>query len=126
MRVVTERVIHKGAHMVDTIQPEEGLCRGHDFLKKILDSMEEGVYVVNQQSEILYLNPVVEREFGPVAGRKCYEYFQGLSQACSCCQDAEVPARQRVRREWHSSKTRKTYELFVSPVLADNGAFPMT
>ncbi|MGE5840725.1 MAG: PAS domain S-box protein, partial [Deltaproteobacteria bacterium] len=123
MRVKTGGVIHKEAHVADTIQPQEGLCRERDLLKGILDSMQEGVYVVNQQSEILYLNRVIEREFGPVAGRKCYEYFHDLSQACSCCQDGEVSARQRIRREWHSSKTAKTYELSVSSILADNGVF---
>ena len=84
--------------------------------------MEEGVYLVNQQSEIQYLNPVVEREFGPVDGRKCYEYFHDFSQACTWCRNGEDPARKPVRREWQSLKTRKTYELFVTPIPGENGA----
>ena len=93
------------------------------LLKKILASMEEGVYVVDQHFAIVYLNPVVEREFGPVAGRKCHEYFHDCSQACLYCQGAEITAGQPLRRQWHSSKTCKTYELSVSPMPGDNGAF---
>lgn len=114
--------MQNGVRGAENIQFEEGLCRERDFLKKILDSMEEGVYVVNQQFEIQYLNPVVEREFGPVDGRKCHEYFHDLSHACSWCQNGEECARRPVRREWRSSKMRKTYELFVTPILGENGA----
>lgn len=90
--------------------------------EKILAFMEEGVYVVNQQFDLVYLNPVVEREFGPIAGRKCYEYFHELSQTCPCCQDGKLPVGQPVHRQWHSSKTRKSYELSISPIPGDDSA----
>ncbi len=122
MGAEAEGVMQNGALVAEKIQAEEGLCRERDFLKQILDSMEEGVYLVNQLSEILYLNPVVEREFGSVNGRKCHEYFHDFSQACSWCQIGEDPARKPVRREWHSSKTRKTYELFVTSLPGEDGA----
>ncbi|MGE5842026.1 MAG: PAS domain S-box protein, partial [Deltaproteobacteria bacterium] len=64
----------------------------------------------------------VEREFGPVAGRKCHEYFHDFYQACSWCQSGENPVPKPARREWHSSKTRKTYELSVTPIFGQNGS----
>ena len=43
--------------------------------------MNDGVYIVNPHYEILYINPVIEREFGPVKGRKCHEYFHDLQRS---------------------------------------------
>jgi PAS domain S-box-containing protein len=122
MTAEAEEVTRGKALVAEKDQPDEGLCRERDLLKKILDSMEEGVYVVNQQFEIQYLNPVVEREFGPVGGRKCHEYFHNFSLACSWCEKTKDMACTAVRREWNSSKTSKTYELFVTPIPGENGA----
>lgn len=35
-----------------------------------------GIYIVNQQYDIEYINPVIEREFGQILDRKCFEYFR--------------------------------------------------
>lgn len=71
----------------------EALERERNKLKDILDAMPDGVYISSRQNEIQYINPVLERAFGPVKGRKCYEYFPqslgGLSvvqESGSICQ----------------------------------------
>ena len=56
---------HKGA--------EEALQRERDNLVKIFEAMEDGVYIANKEYDIQYVNPVLEKEFGPWKGRKCYE-----------------------------------------------------
>ncbi len=75
----------------------------------------------NQQYEILYTNPVIEKEYGPVKGRKCYEYLHDFSAVCSWCKGKEVFAGETVRWEWHSFKTGRTYDLFDTPFRGPDG-----
>ena len=100
---------------------EEALQLERNKLKGILDSTRDGVYIVNQHCEVLYTNPVVEKEFGPVKGRRCHEYFYGLPEVCSWCKGKEVFAGNAVRWEWHSFKTGKTYDLFDTPITGPDG-----
>ena len=85
-----EEVLHWQEKVADRKKAEEALEGERNKLKGILDSMTDGVYIVNQQYEILYANPVIEKEFGPVKGRKCHEYFYELPNACSWCKGKEV------------------------------------
>ena len=90
-------------------------------LKGILDSMTDGVYIVNRQNEILYINPVMERKFGPIKGRKCHEYFHAQPEACSWCKSKEVFSGEKVRWEWYSMKTGRTYDVFDAPIIDPDG-----
>jgi diguanylate cyclase (GGDEF)-like protein/PAS domain S-box-containing protein len=80
----------------------------------ILDALPDGVYIVSPKHDIEYINPVLEREFGAPAGRKCYEYFHGRSAECTWCKNDTVYAGNSVHWEWTSSKGR-SYDLFDMP-----------
>ena len=66
-------------------------------------------------------NPVIEKEFGPIKGRKCHEYFHDLPEVCSWCKSKEVFAGKTVRWEWYSVKTGRTYDLFDTPIMGPDG-----
>lgn len=108
-------------NLTERKKAEEALQLERNKLKGILDSMDDGVYIVDQQNEIQYINPVIEREFGPVDGRKCHEYFHDLPEVCSWCKNKEVFAGTTVRWEWHFFKTDRTYELIDTPILGPEG-----
>ena len=93
--------------MAERQKAEEALERERNKLKGILDSMKDGVYIVNQENEIQYINPVIERRFGPVKGRKCHEYFNEFPTVCSWCKNKEVFAGKTVRWEWHLLQDRQ-------------------
>jgi len=97
-------------------QAEKDLQLERHKLKGILEAMGDGVYIANQQYDIEYANPAIEKEFGPVKGRKCYEYFHDRKDDCPWCKSQEVFSGKSVQWEWHSSKTGKTYDLFDAPV----------
>jgi len=107
--------------MAERKKAEEVLEIERNKLKGILDSMSDGVYIVNQHYEILYTNPVVEKEFGPVKRLTCHEYFYDLPEVCSWCKSNEVFAGKSVRWEWHSMKTGRTYDLFDTPIMGPDG-----
>ena len=92
----------------------EQLAADRTRLLGILDALPDGVYIVNKRFDIEYLNPALEREFGPVQGRKCYAYFHGRSARCDWCKNDEVFAGKTVHWEWTSPKGR-TYDLFDMP-----------
>ena len=100
---------------------EQALQLEKDKLKAILDAMRDGVYIVDQQNGIQYVNPVIERDFGPVNGRKCHEYFHGQPETCAWCNNKEVFSGKTVQWEWHFSRTGKTYELTDTPILGQDG-----
>ncbi len=85
-----EEVTRWQEKMAERKKAEDELQRERDKLKGILDSMTDGVYIVNPQYEILYTNPVIEKEYGPVKGRKCYAYLHDFSAVCSWCKGKEV------------------------------------
>lgn len=91
-------------------------------LRGILDAMPDGVYIVDDRFDIRYVNPVIEREFGSVGGRKCYQFFHDRAEVCPWCKNEEVLAGKSVRWEWTSSKTGKTYDLFDTPIRDDDGS----
>ncbi len=92
-------------------QVEETLRIERDNLNNIFEAMEDGVYIVNQQYDIQYVNPVLIKEFGNYESRKCYEYFHDIKEVCPWCKNLEVFAGKTVRWEWYSIKNQRTYDL---------------
>ena len=93
-----------------------------DRLADILNAMQDGVYVVNDHYRIEYINPALQREFGVIDSRKCYEYFHNRKSACPWCKNAAVFAGKTVRWEWYSDKTGKTYDLVDTPLKNADGS----
>jgi PAS domain S-box-containing protein len=91
-------------------------------LRSILDALPDGVYIVNQQFDVEYTNPVIEKEFGPVGDRKCYTYFHDRDEVCEWCKNPVVFKGMSVQWEWYSSRTGRTYEVFDTPLLNSGGS----
>jgi PAS domain S-box-containing protein len=103
-------------------QAEAALAAERDKLLNLLEAMEDGVYIADRDYTIEYANPVILREFGPVEGRKCYEYFHDRREVCPWCKNPEVFAGETIRWEWHSSKNQKTYDLIDTPIRNADGS----
>ncbi|MDP2683300.1 MAG: diguanylate cyclase [Deltaproteobacteria bacterium] len=109
------------AHVIQTMKAKGALKMERDKLMNILESMKDGVYIVNQSYDIEYVNPVIEKEFGSVNGRKCYKYFHDRDEVCPWCKNPEVFAGKTVQWEWHSEKNNKTYDLLDTPLRNPDG-----
>ena len=101
---------------------EEALQKERDKSLSILNAIPNGVYIVSRQFDIEYLNPVIEQDFGPINGRKCYSYFHDRTEVCSWCKNAQVFAGESVRWEWYSFKNDKYYDLFDTPIKNVDGS----
>jgi PAS domain S-box-containing protein len=103
-------------------QAQEALRIERDNLTTILESMKDGVYIVNQQYDIEYVNPVLIKEFGQPGKKKCYAYFHDRKKACPWCKNKDVFAGKTVRWEWYSVKNQKTYDLIDTPIKNTDGS----
>ncbi len=101
---------------------EEALQYERNKVINILNTMEDGVYIVNQQYDIEYVNYVLEKEFGPVEGHKCYKYFHDREEVCPWCKNPEVFQGKTVHWEWYSIKNKKTYDLIDTPLRNPDGS----
>jgi PAS domain S-box-containing protein len=101
---------------------EDALKLERTRLRRILDTLPDGVYIVDDDFNVEYTNPVIEKEFGPVGGRKCYSYFHGRSDICEWCRNPEVFSGKSARWEWYSQHTDRTYDVFDTPLTNSNGS----
>jgi len=102
-------------------ESEENLKLERDNLINILNSIEDGVYIVNSDYDILYVNPILMKEFGPYKRNKCYAYFHDRQEICPWCKNSEVALGNTVRWEWYSIKNQKTYDLIDTPLYNSDG-----
>jgi len=93
-----------------------------DKFINVLNTMNDGVYICNQSYDVVYVNPVLEREFGQYQGCKCYKYFHDRSEVCPWCPNQEVWAGKAVHWEWYSSKNDRTYDLMDTPLRNPDGS----
>lgn len=93
-----------------------------DKLISVFNAMADGVYIVNREYDVVYINPSLEKEYGPWYGRKCYEYFHDRTEVCPWCPNQEVFAGRTVRWEWHSVKNDRTYDLIDTPLYNVDGS----
>ena len=101
---------------------EEILKRERDNLSSIFEVMNDGVYIVNQQYDIQYVNRVLQEEYGSWKGIKCYTYFHDRTEICPWCPNQKVFAGETVRWEWYSKKNGKTYDLIDTPLKGPDGS----
>ncbi|MFX0187687.1 MAG: PAS domain S-box protein [Candidatus Hodarchaeota archaeon] len=93
-----------------------------DNLINILNSMEDGVYIIDQKHNLEYANPILIKDFGPFEGKKCYYYFHGRKEVCPLCKNKEVFTGKTIKWEWFSSEYQKTYDLVETPVKNPDGS----
>ncbi|MDM8555725.1 PAS domain S-box protein [Desulfococcaceae bacterium HSG7] len=85
-------------------------------LRTIMETNPAGIYIVDQQYNIEYINPVIRKEFGQVEGQKCFKYFHDRTEVCPWCKNKKVFEGKSVRWEWYSPKNEKYYDLFDTPI----------
>jgi len=94
----------------------------HDRLLSLLESIPYGVYIIDQDCNIQYVNPVIKKEFGTINGRKCYEYLHGRSEMCPFCKNDIVFKGQSTQWGRYSHKNDRYYDLFDMPFKNPDGS----
>ena len=116
-----EGVVLSLVDVTERKQAEQKAERERARLRSILDTMPDGVYIVNQQYEVEYTNPVIEREFGSVNGRKCFSYAHDRNDVCPWCKNPSVFEGEASHWEWEAG-TGKIYEVHDMPITNADGS----
>ncbi len=101
-------------------QAEQEAQAEREQLRRILDAMPDGAYVVGQDFEFQYVNPTQRARSGPVNDRKCFDYFYGRAEPCPNCINARVFVGEARRREY-TTKQGITYDMQDVPVTGNDG-----
>ncbi len=91
---------------------EQALELERHKLNNILESMNDGVIIINQQCDIEFTNQIMDRDFGPPGGLKCHEYLHCDTGQCSWCFAPQVTAGKPQRRQWHCPVNEKSYDVY--------------
>ncbi len=110
--------------IAERFKAEESLKFESRNIKNILNAMKDLIYKVNENYEIEYINPAMEKEFGPAGGKKCYEYF-GRRKICESCPLPEVLKGKTLRRERYFEDRKKIYDVLETPVRNPDGTVSM-
>lgn len=75
----------------------------------ILDSISDGLFIIDEKYKLQYTNPSLIRRFGSSEDRKCYEYFSDADGPCPWCKCIDVFAGQSCQWGWNCPKSGKFY-----------------
>jgi PAS domain S-box-containing protein len=102
-------------------ESEKQLKNEKNKLTNIFHAIQDGVYIVNSDYDIEYVNPILVKDFGDYHGKKCYNYFHDSDTICSWCKNSQVQEGKTVHWEWSSTVNGKTYDLLDTPVYNSDG-----
>ncbi len=86
-----------------------------EMITAILEAFEDGIYVMNQDLKVEYMNSAMIADFGDGIGKQCHQLLNQTEVKCPWCQSDEVFKGKTVRREIYVPLVDKTYYLIEIP-----------
>jgi signal transduction histidine kinase/PAS domain-containing protein len=94
---------------------EQDLRKEQQKLESILGTIIHGVTIIDQDYNIRYVNPAMEKIFGPVGDKKCYDYICESSGPCSWCKFGDILEGKSVKWEYRDMKTGRIFDSVEVP-----------
>ncbi|RJR31297.1 PAS domain S-box protein [Candidatus Parcubacteria bacterium] len=117
-----DSVILSGTDITEIKETEQTLKKECQNLLNIMDSMDDGICIINENYGMEYVNPVLMKNFGPYDSLKCFEYFNHDKKICPNCPLGAVLSGSRVRWQSDSCKNGKTYDIMGTPLKNSDGS----
>ena len=86
-----------------------------EMITAILEAFEDGIYVMNQDLRVVYMNSAMMADFGDGVGKKCHQLLNQTEDKCPWCRSGEVFQGKTIRREIYVPLVDKTYYLIEIP-----------
>ena len=87
-----------------------------------LDAFNEGIYIVNEDYTVEYMNKFMINYFGDGVGKKCFQVLTGGDAPCEWCEHIRVLEKGETHRtEVYFSSVEKTFEVTEMPVSNRDG-----
>ena len=92
-------------------------------LTTVLDAMADGIYIVNDDHMVEFMNKAMIRVFGDGVGQKCHQVINHTPTPCPWCRAREVfDNRRNVHEEVYVPLVDKTYDLLEIPIHNTDGS----
>jgi diguanylate cyclase (GGDEF)-like protein len=106
---------------------EKALSLNRDNLVRILETMQDCIYIVNQDKKIEYINSAFKKTFlvGGGSNSRCYELLNEEPEVCHGCKLDQVLAGETSHKEWTNGRNKKTYDVLETPLLNQDGSLSM-
>jgi PAS domain S-box-containing protein len=88
----------------------------------ILETFDDGIYVMNQDLVVEYMNSAMIAQFGDGIGKKCHELINQSDEKCPWCRSDEVFKGHKISREVYVPLVDKTYYLTEIPFEKEDGS----
>jgi PAS domain S-box-containing protein len=85
-------------------------------ITSIFEAMVDGVYVIDGDFNVEYINDAMTSIFGQGIGKKCYQIINVRDKVCPWCRAKEVFAGGTLRWEHYVEKLDRTYDLIEFPL----------
>ncbi len=83
-------------------QTEKELIQKELFLNNIIDSVQDGISILDKNLNIIRVNTSIEKWYAdqmPIAGKKCYEVYHSRKEPCEIC-----PSIRTLKTGWPDSE----------------------
>ncbi len=90
-------------------------------LFSILDAIEDGIYIIDNNYNLEFMNEVMVIDFGKGTGKKCYRVIGNRDEICPWCRAEEVFKGEEIRWEHHVESMNKIYNLLELPLRNKDG-----
>ena len=111
--------IEKERYLTNT---QDNIKEEREYFINIFSAFADGIYIVNENYDIQYVNPILVEDFGSWEGKKCHSYFHDIENPCSWCKNERVFAGETVQWEWYSARNNKTYDLIDTLLINPDGS----
>ncbi len=92
------------------------------MLTAILNSIDDGIYIIDHNYNVEYMNKKMLQIFGEGHGRKCYSVLNNRNDICPWCRAGEVFQGQSLQWELYVPKADRTFALTEMPIQHPDGA----
>lgn len=92
------------------------------MLNAILDTIEDGIYVIGQDFKVEFMNQRMIDMFGDGLGRKCHEVINNSANICPWCRSDVIFKGERQNWELYVAKVDKTFALTEFPLQYTDGS----
>lgn len=87
----------------------------------IIESIRDGIYVVNQDYILEFMNPAMIEVFGEGVGKKCHRIINHSDRICPWCRAQEVFSGKTMQGEVYIPIVDKTYDIADLPMKNQDG-----
>ncbi|MCD6454664.1 MAG: PAS domain S-box protein, partial [Candidatus Aminicenantes bacterium] len=98
---------------------KETIKRNQEFLQSVLESIQDGISVLDKNLNILFVNNTMKKWYAeqmPIVGRKCYQVYHKSEKPCSPCPSLRAIKSGKLEMNEISDPFKNYLELYAYPI----------